>query len=265
MKRFWIECLEKNTFLFAQRFRTFASCGCAAARLLTISYTFARSWILMSWRSMLDTTRRSAASINLTNQIEKNLNLGEKGKKREKFVPPCFSLHTSLTTPRSFADVSRKLDRHFRAKACPCSRPTTRSSSRSHLFPTRISGGWPWRQRKTTEDHQSIQSDCLFTHMNFCIFDTHNSFVKLVQIVERRLRCDRVNQNKTIAVLHVEVPHRRKFLLKNWLERIDRFRINIPFRLCREFLMSILFRPPQLSEEEEVRRERFRLASITFL
>ena len=50
---------------------------------------------------------------------------------------------TSLTFPRSLAEVSRKVHFHFLASSWPTSRPTTRSSSRSLLFPTSIKGGGP--------------------------------------------------------------------------------------------------------------------------
>jgi len=47
---------------------------------------------------------------------------------------------TSLTLIFDLADVSRKAEFHWRARPCPWSLPTTRSSSRSHLLPTRIIG-----------------------------------------------------------------------------------------------------------------------------
>ena len=47
---------------------------------------------------------------------------------------------TSLTFTWSFADVSRKVQPKERANDSPCCLPTTRSSSRSFLFPTRTIG-----------------------------------------------------------------------------------------------------------------------------
>ena len=47
---------------------------------------------------------------------------------------------TSLTLILDLADVSRKAEFHVRARPCPWSLPTTRSSSKSHLLPTRIIG-----------------------------------------------------------------------------------------------------------------------------
>lgn len=50
---------------------------------------------------------------------------------------------TSLTLIFDLAEVSKKAQLfHWRARFWPCSLPTTRSSSRSHLFPTRIMGTW---------------------------------------------------------------------------------------------------------------------------
>lgn len=53
------------------------------------------------------------------------------------------ALLTSLTLIFDLAEVSKKAQLfHWRARFWPCSLPTTRSSSRSHLFPTRIMGTW---------------------------------------------------------------------------------------------------------------------------
>ena len=47
---------------------------------------------------------------------------------------------TSLTLILDLAEVSRKAQFQLRARFCPWSFPTTRSSSKSHLLPTRIMG-----------------------------------------------------------------------------------------------------------------------------
>lgn len=47
---------------------------------------------------------------------------------------------TSLTLTFAFADVSRKAQLKVLAKFWPWSLPTTRSSSKSHLLPTKIIG-----------------------------------------------------------------------------------------------------------------------------
>lgn len=38
-------------------------------------------------------------------------------------------------------------------------------------------------------------------------------FPEVLQVVERRLRRDGVNQSEALAVLHVQVPHRRELFL----------------------------------------------------
>ena len=52
---------------------------------------------------------------------------------------------TSLTLIFDFADVSINAQFHLRERLAPWSLPTTRSSSKSHLFPTRIIGTWKQR------------------------------------------------------------------------------------------------------------------------
>ena len=64
---------------------------------------------------------------------------------------------TSLTLILDFADDSRKAQlHHCLAKFWPCSLPTTRSSSRSHLLPTRIIGTW---RRDKQEDEVCQQQN----------------------------------------------------------------------------------------------------------
>lgn len=67
---------------------------------------------------------------------------------------------TSLTLILDFADDSRKAQlHHCLAKFCPCSLPTTRSSSRSHLLPTRIMG--TCTDRKTQRAWLNDTPSCL--------------------------------------------------------------------------------------------------------
>lgn len=82
---------------------------------------------------------------------------------------------TSLTLIFDLADVSKKAQLfHWRARFCPCSLPTTRSSSRSHLFPTKIMGTWLIKRNESSQfknirmvfRHQWAQQVLFFLSLN---------------------------------------------------------------------------------------------------
>lgn len=94
-------------------------------------------------------------SVDLSHQIVENLqdrNRGVTGAAARSEPGPagpacgraaCLRSLTSLTLIFDLAEVSKKAQLlHWRARFWPCSFPTTRSFSRSHLFPTRIMGTW---------------------------------------------------------------------------------------------------------------------------
>lgn len=83
--------------------------------------------------------------VNLSHQVIKDLR-GRRQKPANHraalgYVCVCVCVVTSLTLILLFAEVSRKAQEfHWRASPMPDSLATTRSTSRSHLFPTRIMG-----------------------------------------------------------------------------------------------------------------------------
>lgn len=67
----------------------------------------------------------------------------------------CEQQLASFTLIFDLAEVSKKAQLfHWRARFWPCSLPTTRSSSKSHLFPTRIIG--TWKNQSTNRDRGRI-------------------------------------------------------------------------------------------------------------
>lgn len=70
---------------------------------------------------------------------------------------------TSRTLIFDLAEDSKKAQWfHCLARFWPCSFPTTRSSSKSHLFPTRIIGTWPrgGRKKERRKNSASLKQTC---------------------------------------------------------------------------------------------------------
>ncbi|KAF3861135.1 hypothetical protein F7725_001390 [Dissostichus mawsoni] len=105
----------------------------------------ARQW---SNCAFLETSAKSKINVNERN--DEHFAGGEVspldiGRRRhiisDSLLLPAAAARTSLTLIFDLAEVSKKAQLlHCRARFCPCSFPTTRSSSRSHLLPTRIIG-----------------------------------------------------------------------------------------------------------------------------
>ena len=92
-------------------------------------------------RGHLDPPMRRSASFDWSNEQGRR----KSARRRTRKINSSWQFvlgFTSLTFDWFFAEASRKVHRQRRANSCPAWRPTTRSSSKSILLPTRINGSW---------------------------------------------------------------------------------------------------------------------------
>lgn len=113
---------------------------------------------------------------------------------------------TSTTLTLSLADASMNVQLKWRANACPWSLPTTLSSSiRDLKF---YVGLILICVLLVVEELAQIGFVADQNHGNIGrVFDAENLLAKLLKVVECRLRCDRVDEYKALAVFHVQVSH----------------------------------------------------------
>lgn len=79
------------------------------------------------------------------------------------------------------------------------------------------------------------------TYMSLNILDPHDSIIEFIQIVKCCLRGDRINQNESMSVLHIQISHGWELFLRR--EITDSFLqfSHLPFQPYPEFPKNIVF------------------------
>lgn len=138
------------------------------------------------------------------------------------------------------------------ASDLPSSLPTTRSSSKSHLLPTKTIG----TSSVSLNCKQLIKllSTSCQTHLN-----PQNLLPKILKIVKCRLRCNGIHEDESLSVFHVKIAHRRELLRPGRVKNLEHTLLPIDLHLLS---VRVFYRRVVLLYEDALQSPMFKLILI---
>ena len=121
---------------------------------------------------------------------------------------------TWLMLMSSLADVSKKGDPHFNPNSTLSSVLTSLFSLQSLLFPKVLiyfESFFKFDEKKKKKKKNTNKNEREFN----CFFDSYYLISYITQIFKCTHLCQRIDQNKSLPIFHVEIPHCSKLEKKN--------------------------------------------------